>query len=65
MSHDEVTAKIDRRIEKRKPEVTASHWEKWERQWDTRHGRSKPTMNALLFDREHEWRIRQAVARAA
>jgi hypothetical protein len=61
MTDDEKTARIDRRIEKRKPEVNEKHFIQWEKQWDRRYGRSKPSMNAYLFDREHERLMREAV----
>jgi len=63
MNHSEVTQKIDRRIEKRKPEVNDGYFAKWERQWDKRYGRNKSPWNAVLFDRGHE-RAMQAAADA-
>jgi hypothetical protein len=61
MTSNEKTARIDRRIARRKPEVTESHFAKWERQWDKRYGRSKPTWNAFVFDRDHEQLMRESI----
>lgn len=61
MDHADITARIDRRLAKRKPSVSEGYFAKWERQWDTRYGRSKPTQAAVLFDRSHERAMREAM----
>lgn len=61
MDHDDVTARIDRRIARRAPATTERHFSAWERQWNPNVGRNKPSQNAVLFDLHHEQAMRDSM----